>query len=30
MIKKGNASRNGSVSDPDNIVTFRVAADVEK
>ena len=30
MIKKGNSSRNGSVSDPDNIVTFRVAADVEK
>ena len=30
MIKKGHSSRNGSVSDPDKIVTFRVAADVEK
>lgn len=29
MIKKG-AGSNGSVSDPDSIVTFRVAADVEK
>lgn len=28
-IKKGNESRNGSVSDPDKIVTMRVAADVE-
>ena len=30
MIKKGDSSRNGSVSDPDKIVTFRVAADVDK
>ena len=29
MIKKGTGN-NGSVSDPDSIVTFRVAADVEK
>ncbi len=29
-IKKGDDSRNGSVSDPDKIVTVRVAADVEK
>jgi peptidylprolyl isomerase len=29
-IKKGDESRNGSVRDPDSIVTFRVAADVEK
>ena len=28
-IKKGDESRNGSVSDPDKIVTMRVAADVE-
>ena len=28
-IKKGDGSRNGSVSDPDKIVTMRVAADVE-
>jgi peptidylprolyl isomerase len=30
MIKKGNPSRNGSVTDPDKIITVRVAADVEK
>ncbi len=30
MIKKGNAARNGAVSDPDVIVSMRVAADVEK
>ena len=30
MIKKGDSSRNGSVSDPDKIETFRVAADVDK
>ncbi len=29
-IKKGSRSRNGSVSDPDRIVTMRVAADVKK
>ncbi|MBR9970432.1 peptidylprolyl isomerase [Magnetospirillum sulfuroxidans] len=29
-IKKGAASRNGSVEDPDCIVTLRVAADVEE
>ncbi|MGE4281799.1 MAG: peptidylprolyl isomerase [Magnetospirillum sp.] len=29
-IKKGSAARNGSVEDPDCIVTFRVAADVEE
>jgi peptidylprolyl isomerase len=29
-IKKGNSSQNGQVSDPDKIVTLRVAADVEK
>ena len=28
-IKKGDESRNGSVSNPDKIVTMRVAADVE-
>lgn len=28
-IKKGDEARNGSVSDPDKIVTMRVAADVE-
>ena len=30
MIKKGSSSNNGAVQDPDSIVTFRVAADVEK
>lgn len=30
MIKKGSSSRNGAVNEPDQIVTFRVAADVEK
>lgn len=30
MIKKGDESRNGTVRDPDHIVTMRVAADVEK
>lgn len=30
QIKKGDRSRNGSVSDPDKIVQMRVAADVEK
>ncbi len=29
-IKKGDASRNGKVEDPDRIVTLRVAADVSK
>ena len=29
-IKKGDERRNGSVKDPDGIVTMRVAADVEK
>ena len=29
-IKKGDANRNGAVSNPDVIVTLRVAADVEK
>ena len=29
-IKKGDERRNGSVRDPDQIVTLRVAADVEK
>lgn len=29
-IKKGDERRNGSVSDPDSIVTMRVAADVDK
>lgn len=29
-IKKGDESRNGSVRNPDSIVTLRVAADVEK
>ena len=28
-IKKGDEARNGSVSNPDKIVTMRVAADVE-
>ncbi len=28
-IKKGSAARNGSVTDPDKIVSFKVAADVE-
>ena len=28
-IKKGSAARNGSVSDPDKIVSFKVAADVD-
>jgi cyclophilin family peptidyl-prolyl cis-trans isomerase len=28
-IKKGSPSRNGSVTDPDKIVSFKVAADVE-
>jgi len=28
-IKKGSSSRNGSVTDPDRIVTLRVAADVQ-
>jgi peptidylprolyl isomerase len=28
-IKKGDSRRNGSVTDPDRIVTLRVAADVE-
>ncbi len=27
-IKKGSASRNGSVTDPDKIISFKVAADV--
>ena len=30
MIKKGDSNRNGSVRDPDAIVSMRVAADVEK
>lgn len=30
MIKKGDSSRNGAVRDPDEIVSMRVAADVEK
>lgn len=30
MIKKGDQARNGTVRDPDQIVTMRVAADVEK
>jgi len=30
MIKKGDSGNNGSVRDPDSIVTFRVGADVEK
>ena len=29
-IKKGDSNDNGSVTDPDRIVTLRVAADVEK
>ena len=29
-IKKGDSANNGSVTDPDRIVTLRVAADVEK
>ena len=29
-IKKGSRSRNGAVSDPDKIITMRVAADVKK
>jgi peptidylprolyl isomerase len=29
-IKKGSPSRNGSVTDPDKIVSFKVAADVAK
>jgi peptidylprolyl isomerase len=29
-IKKGSASRNGIVGDPDRIVTMRVAADIEE
>jgi len=29
-IKKGNPSRNGSVTDPDKIIKFQVAADVDK
>lgn len=29
-IKKGDANNNGSVTDPDKIITLRVAADVEK
>ena len=28
-IKKGNSARNGSVTDPDKIVSMKVAADVE-
>jgi peptidylprolyl isomerase len=28
-LKKGSSSRNGSVTDPDRIVRFRVAADAE-
>jgi peptidylprolyl isomerase len=28
-IKKGSSARNGSVTDPDKIVSFKVAADVE-
>jgi peptidylprolyl isomerase len=28
-IKKGNAARNGSVTDPDKIISMKVAADVE-
>jgi peptidylprolyl isomerase len=28
-IKKGSAARNGSVTDPDKIMSFKVAADVE-
>lgn len=28
-IKKGNANRNGSVEDPDKIISLKVAADVE-
>jgi peptidylprolyl isomerase len=28
-IKKGNPSRNGSVTDPDKIISMKVAADVE-
>jgi peptidylprolyl isomerase len=30
MIKKGNPNDNGSVSDPDKIITMRVAADVKE
>ena len=30
MIKKGDSRRNGTVEDPDQIVSMRVAADVEK
>lgn len=30
MIKKGDSGRNGSVEDPDKIVSLKVAADVEK
>ena len=29
QIKKGDQSKNGTVSNPDKIVTIRVAADVE-
>ncbi len=29
-IKKGDAANNGTVSDPDKIITLRVAADAEK
>jgi peptidylprolyl isomerase len=29
-IKKGDRARNGSVSNPDRIVSMKVAADVEK
>ncbi len=30
QIKKGDANNNGAVSDPDTIITMRVAADVDK
>lgn len=29
-IRKGNPSRNGTVEDPDRIIKFQVAADIEK
>ena len=29
-IKKGDSANNGSVSDPDKIISLKVAADVEK
>lgn len=29
-IKKGSSSQNGSVYDPDSIVSLKVAADVEE